>query len=308
MSYGFLATNNSNQVLISSDTRNLHLVQKISSPTEVTLSNGNYGGIRTLRYRATCNVTPVPFFTMPSTSDYYSCTRVTNVSGDQWDIELLKSGSAYDYPELYVFADPRGASPTDTYGMKVFRDDGTASFDSRLSPLAITGGLSVTHPSNPKPSFPYGLDAHNCSSSESSSGGMLVPDQYNTYSVTLPSKPMFFFPSLAQAEREALFRYEEEECDGIIVKGNCAGFYRYYKWESTYWAFYRGGLRRGTNQVFAGWIVAEFGCNWTYYQDGAVIGIGTGDQSGDGGTWPYSNETLNLSAATVIIGDASRYD
>jgi len=308
MSYGFLATNNSNQVLISSDTRNLHLVQKISSPTSITLSNGNYGGIRVLVYRATCNVTPVPFFTMPSTSDYYGCTRVNNVGGNQWDIEILKSGGAYDYPELYVFADARGSSPTDVYGMKIFRDDGTAAFDSRLSPLVVAGGLSVTHPSNPKPSFPYGLNAHNCESSEADSGGMLIPDQYNTYSVTLPYKPMFFFPSLAQAERESLFRAEDEACDGVYTKGNCIGFYRYYKWESTYWAFYRGGLRRGVNQVFAGWITASFGCNWTYYQDGGVLGIGTGSNSGSGGNGPYSNETLNLSAATVIIGDASRYD
>jgi len=308
MSYGFLATNNSNQVLISSDTRNLHLVQKISSPTNIVLSNSNYGGIRVLIYRATCSVTPVPFFTMPSTNDYYGCTRVTNVGGNQWDIELLKSGGADNYPEIYVFADPRGASPTEAFGMKVFKDDGTASFDSRLSPLAITGGLAVTHPSNPKPSFPYGLDAKYCQSSEASSGGMLVPDQFNTYNIALPTKPMFFFPSLAQAEREATYTVEEEECDGVEVKGNCVGVYRYYRWDSTYWAFYRGGLRKGTNQVFAGWITAEFGCNWQYYVDGGIFGIGTGSDSSTAGEWPYSNETLNLSAATVIIGDASRYD
>ena len=308
MSYGFLATNNNNQILVSSDTRNLHFIQKISEPTEVLKSIDYYGGIRLLRYRTTCNITPVPFFTAPDVDSFYGTTRVTNAGGDQWDIEIIKSGGTSGYPEVYVFADPRGSSPTDSHGMLVYRDDGTPSFDSRLQPLAVTGGLALTHPSNPKPTFPYGLDPKYCQSSDSSAGGVFQPDQYINYSISLPTKPMFFYPTLAQAQREAVYGASEEECDGGTIKGECIGARRIYSWFSYYWAFYRGAIRRVGNSIDAGWAVVSYGCRWTYSKDGSFIGIGTGGDSGEGGSWAYSNETLNLSAATLIVGDASRYD
>jgi hypothetical protein len=53
---------------------------------------------------------------------------------------------------------------------------------------------------------------------------------------------------------------------------------------------------------------ADYGCNWTYTRDSSFGGIGTGGDGGSGGYFPYSNETINLSAATLIVGDASRYD
>lgn len=308
MSNGFLATNDNGQILISSDTRNLHLISKLSSPTEIVYSTAEYGGIIVLRYRVSnCSTTPVPFFTMPSTSDYYGVTRITSVNSSTWDIEIIKSGSASSYPEVYIFADPRASTATDTYGLKVFRDDGTPSFDSRLKPLAISGGTSIAHPSNPKSSFSGSLSSQYCGSSGST---YFAPNNYNTYNVSIaPSKPMFSFASLAQAEREATWSSSQQECDGVPDGyGGCIGFQRTYSWSSTYWAFYRGVIKKGSNQIFAGWCTAAFGCRWTYQRDSEFIGIGTGGASGSGGTWPYSNETLNLSSATVIIGDASRYD
>jgi len=308
MSQGFIAYNTSNQILISSDTRNLHFVQKLSTYAEMLYTNDNYGGIRRARYRATCSVTPLPFITMPST-EFYAISRITNAGGNQWDIEVLRTGNSGNVPEMYIFADPRASTATDSHGMLVYRDDGTPSFDSRLRPLAITGGLSVTHPSNPRPSFPYGLDAKYCGSSESTSGGFFAPTEYNTYSLTgQPAKPMFSFMSLAQAERQASYSASEEECDGATVKGNCVGAQRNYSWTSTYWCFYRGGIRYDGSSIRAGWIPVSFGCNWTYSRDGAFLGIGTGGASGEGGSWPYSNETINLTSNSVIVGDASRYD
>lgn len=308
MTFGLIATNSNNQVLISSITRNLHLVQKVSSPTEVILSRDTFGGLRVLRYRITSQNIPIPFFTMPSTAEFYGCTRVLNVSGNTWDIEILKSGAAGNYPELYVFSDPRGMTATGTQGMRVYKADGTDAFDSRLRPLAVSGGLALTHPVNPKPSFPYGLNAKYCSSSESDQGGVFVPTEYNSYSISLPTKPMFFYPSMAQAERQATYSASESECDGASVKGNCIGVEREYYWNSTYWCFYRGGIKRGADLIQAGWMCADFGCNWNYSKDTTFGGIGVGGDSGSGGYWPYSNETINTSAATMIVGDASRYD
>jgi hypothetical protein len=93
-----------------------------------------------------------------------------------------------------------------------------------------------------------------------------------------------------------------------LGKAGCVGVERDYRWTSNYWSFYRGGIRRNGNQIDAGWVTVSFGCNWTYTKDSAFIGIGTGGSSGVGGTWPYSNETLNLVYAPVIIADGSRYD
>jgi hypothetical protein len=304
MSQGFIAYNNASQILVSSDTRNLHFVQKISGPSEVVYTSDNYGGMRRWRYRASCSVTPLPFITFP-TSDYYAVSRITNQGGGQWDIEVIRSGASSSTPEMYIFSDPRASAATDSHGMIVYRDDGTPSFDSRLRPLAITGGFAVTHPSNPKPSFPYGLSAYYC---ESDAGGVFAPDQYNSYTLAnQPAKPMFFFASLAQAEREGTYTARQVDCLGFDKLGLCITR-TVYNWRSTYWAFYRGGVSFSGSTLNAGWIVVQFGCNYDYSQDDSFIGIGIGGSSGSGGSWAYSNETLNLSSASVIAGDASRYD
>ena len=156
MSQGFIAYNNSNQILVSSDLRNLHFIAKLTSPTLADQTD-YYGGLRRLTYSVSCSVTPVPFFTCP-TGDFYGITGIKSNGSGSWDIEIIRSGTSSTYPEVYVFADPRGSTATDSHGMIVYRDDGTPAFDSRLRPLAVTGGVSVSHPSNPKPSYPYGLD------------------------------------------------------------------------------------------------------------------------------------------------------
>jgi hypothetical protein len=307
MTFGFLATNSSNQVLVSSDTRTLHLMAKLTSPYSVDYTTDYYGGIRILRYRVTCSVYPVPFFTMP-TADFYGVTRITDVGNGQWDIELIRSGTSNTYPTVYVFADPRAGVSDDTFGLKVYRDDGTPAFDSRLRPLAVTGGIGVTQPSNPRPSFPYALNAHFCGSDASTTGGFFQPTEYNTYELGgQPSAPIFFYSSLAQAEREAHYSDSDDDCLGSDKFGVCITRTT-YDWNSWYWCFYRGGIRWTGSSIQAGWIPVSFGCNYRYDQDDSLLGIGTGGDSGNGGSWPYSNETINLSASTVIIADKTRYD
>jgi len=306
MSYGFLALNASNQVLISSDTRNLHFVGKYSSPT-VDSQTDYYGGMRRLMYTVSCDITPVPFFTLP-TNDFVGITAIHNASPGVWHIEVIRSGTGTVYPELYVFADPRGKTSTDTHGMIVYADDGTPAFDSRLTPLVVTGGLAVSHPSNPRPTFPYGLSSDYCGSMGSAAGGFFAPTEYNSYSVSAPSKPMFHYASLAQAEREASYSRSERDCLGVDAYGSCWGYGTEEFWRSYYWCFYRGGIRYSAGTLQAGWVACYFGCNWSYQQDDSLFGIGVGGDGGSSGAWPYSNETLNLNSTAVIIGDASKYD
>ena len=305
MTHGFLATNQNNEVLISSDTRNLHLLAKLTSPT-LTNSSSAYGGFVELTYTVNCPVTPIPFFTMP-TEAYYGIAGIKNTTGTTWEIRIIRSGTGEAYPEVYVFCDPRGISSTETHGMIVYRDDGSAAFDSRRRPLAITGGNAVTHTSNPRSSIP-GLSARYCGSGNTNGG--FTPDSENgPYGNSyMPAKPMFHYSSLAQAEREAAYYDKDEECTGISYAGSCIGYATTDEFWSHYWAFYRGGIRLSGSDLYAGWIVVNGGCWWSSYSDSDFIGIGTGSDSGNGGDSPYSNETINLSSAAVIIGDASRYD
>lgn len=136
-----------------------------------------------------------------------------------------------------------------------------------------------------------------------------APDTYAQQYFSAPGpKPIFFYPSLAQSQREYTFYESEEECDGFDAYNNCVGIRRQYSWRSSYWAFYRSGIRLVGGVLQCGWITVQYGCNWDYEKDKSLIGIGIGGDSGQGGTWPYSNETLNLSPTAVISADGSRYD
>ena len=308
MSYGFLATNNSNEVLISSDTKNLHFLQKRTSPTTVSFTSNDYGGMRRLIYSfSNINTVPVPFFSVP-TSDYYAISRLEDKGSNNWDVEIIRSGTSTSTPEVYLFAPPSAGSPSGNYGMAVYNSDGSSSFDSRLKPLVITGGQSVSHPTNPRTSYSSsGLDAQYCATNAS---GTFAPTEYNSYTInSQPSKPIFSFFSLAQSEREVTVQEQLTECDGLGANSyGCIGFERTYYWTSIYWAFYRGGIRWNNGNLRAGWIVVEKGCNWTYYKDSSFLGIGTGGDSGTGGDWPYTNETINTTANSIIIANGANYD
>lgn len=307
MSVGFLALNNNNQVLVSEQTRNLHFIGKAT----YTNNQGHayYGGLCKFLYRINSTIPVVPFFTAP-TLDYYAITSIKPVENNtQFEIELIRSGTnlSTNIPEVYVFADPRASTATDPYGFLVYAADGTPAFDSRLRPLAIVNGITVTPPSNPRlAAIPY-LDPKTCGSTDQNAFTSDVNSQ--TQLGQQATKEIFSYMSLPQAQREVTYATSEEECDGIDAYGNCAGAKRIYSWDSTYWAFYRGGIRRfGTQSIDAGWICVSYGCNWRYSQDSSFIGIGTGGESGQGGTWPYSNETLNLVASPVLIANGARYD
>ena len=304
MSHGFKAVNGNNQILISSDTRNLHLIGKAAGPT-VTNSSSAYGGFKELTYTVNSRVTPVPFFTMP-TGDYYGIVGVKNTSGTLWEIVMIRSGTGTSYPEVYVFADPRAVDSYDSHGMVVYRDDGTAAFDSRRMPLAVTNGTSVYPPSNPRVSIP-GLSARSCGSG--SDNGAFTPDQENGFYVgSMPTKSMFHYSSLAQAERQGTWTYKDESCTGIDAYGACLGYGTTDEGYSTYWAFYRGGIRRSGDNLYAGWICVLGGCYYGNYSGSGFFGIDLGGDSGSGGWGPYSNETINTGATAVIVGDGARYD
>jgi hypothetical protein len=312
MSFGFTATNNSGQVLVSSDTKNLHFVGKATF-NRIIKSTSGYGGLVQYAFHIACNATPMPFFTMP-TADRYAISAIRTVSGNVWEIELIRSGSAIDpMPEIYVFSEASGvvAPPSTNYGVVVKGSNGvTPMFDSRLGPLVVTNGFSVAPPLNPiVGAGTYsslgalllgsgGLDAKFCRSDASYK---FAPNNANVYSIgSLNSKPIFFYPSVAQCNRTS--KATREESLNLIIYSS------YEYWESTYWTFYRGGISYSGTTLSCGWISCEWGCNYIYRENDRLLGIGIDNDSGTGGKWPYSNETLNLQEVPVIVGNGATYD
>ena len=303
MSTGLLVTNANNQVLISSDTRNLHFIGK-GSFIGYNRAFNDANGCRSMVFRIYSNVTPVPFFTIP-TGDYYGITAVRNVGGTAWDIEISRSGAHDVICECYCFADPRALTPSDSsYGMVVYRDDGTPSFDSRLRPLVVTGGGYV-YPNGSVIWHGVWGSARFCSSGS----GQLYPDAYNQFSV--PSggaKKIFHYAANAQAEREYGFSEERKACTGFNAYGSCIGYGTVENWYSRYWGFYRSGIYVSGDTVNCGWVTHAFGCVYSYNSGSSFLGFDTGGGGSAGGYWPYSNQTLNLGAYPVIVADGSKYD
>lgn len=134
----------------------------------------------------------------------------------------------------------------------------------------------------------------------------MAPTSFNATTLTVGGqKPIYFYPSIAQSQREYQFIQKETDIDllGLLKQ--------YYTWVSNYWAFYRSGIRRNSQGVIeCGWITVNYGCNYFYSEVNTfffgVIPIGS--DSYTGGKWPYQNETLNLVETPVILADAVRFD
>jgi hypothetical protein len=308
MAFGINAFNNANEVIISSELKNLHFIEKQTAPSSSAGQTTGFGGRYIHTYRVNnCPTIPVPFFHMAANQEC-GITAVNEVATNVWDIEVLTDNHT---PDLYVFADATAVQSDGGQGMIVYNADGSPAFDSRARPLAVNNAANVSPPSSPRSPFsPGGLNAKYCASNGNSthSSGW-TPNTSSDTSLALPAKPMFFYFSLGQAELEQSYSASEEECDGASVKGNCVGFVRRYNWVSTYWAFYRATISYpNTSTLRSQWTMTSYDCHWQESTNDGAFGIGTGGSSSAGGAWPYSNETINLASTIVIVGDASRYD
>jgi hypothetical protein len=326
MSYGFLALNDDNDVLISSDTKNLHFAGKATAPSAPTATFTNHGGFVELDYTITLSnrtAVPVPFFTMPHLDWKYAIAGVKGVnsgsSNKTWTIKIIRTNanslSSY-MPEVYVFVEPQAISVSEAYGFQVFNADGTVSFDSRARPLAVTNAVSVYQPANPlSSSSVVTLSANSCADINNNAFTPVVRGIFLMGpTASHPTKPMYHYNALAQTQREAAFSQFTESCTGISAYGVCLGYESSLSVLSTYWAFYRGGIGEITTSgngtfVKAGWIPCQAGCHYASSSSGDFLFIfGPGSSASGGGTWPYSDETINLTPQTIIVADASRYD
>lgn len=217
-------------------------------------------------------------------------------------------------PKLIVFADARAVTASDTFGMKVFKDDGTPAFDNRKKPLVIKEVTAVSHPTNATNNFSgSGLSARNATGPTSTWSSQATPNQFNEISVnSMPSNTMFYYATVTQTHQQVSRTELEEECDGVEVKGNCLGSRRTYTWRSTYWNFYRGAIQRhADDEIYAGYINVEFGSYHSRTTSGGFFGFSTGNSSGSSvGKWPWDSGQINTSGTgvnTLLIADATNY-
>ena len=307
--YGFLATNNSGQVLISSKTKNLHFLGKATFFTTLQIRTG-HGGLRSYVYRITSNATPVPFFTTPGT-DRYAVVRMTLVSNNLWDIELIKSGFSDIRPEVYVFTEVSGqVKPYGSWGMKILNESSGTTFDSRLRPLVVKGGTSIAPPysimSTDPPPGTFRSGSCESFTPTDQTVGVLVPDVTNTtYISNVPlTKPIVSYQSIAQGQKSIKSSGSHSFGNSIFSGGT-----RYYN--SNYWIFCRSGLSLAqsgsTLVVTTGWITVNNNCWSEIYTNGTGL-VGSDIPTRSGGTWPFENSSINMNPVPLIVSDGNLYD
>jgi len=324
MTFGIEFLNENGQILISDGLKTLHFWGKPSA--NLASSDSTAGGSFLYTYFVTVSSSyvPVPFFTIPNTSSQLvGNTRVNyQNNNNRWRIEILTN--VQSAPEVYVFIEPNAAITQQDFGAQLFNGGGVMTFDSGRLPLTVEAAFdSANWPSDPSPNASAsGLSARYCGGEDSATfSSNFTPTNTSTISgtATLPAKPIFFYPSTAQSQRMEAASEQNGYCKNFGHSGLCLGTYRNEAWYSAYWAFYRGGIgRSGSSNLKAGWITRDYDCYHDYaFRDTTSIGINVGDlfgifdnESGSatGGTFPYTNESINLTSNPILVADGAKYD
>jgi hypothetical protein len=322
MAYGFEATNDNGKVIINDTVENLHFVSKATrtgddgggySDFPQYSSGSDYLDGRVIHtYTVSCTGTPIVFIKPNDYSRWHAIIK-QSVSSNTWTFQVLISGtSTSNPPDLYCFvnADDIPVASGDTWGMQVFKSDGTTkTFDSRKQPLAITGGGSVSHPSDPTDSsgLPGLTGTHDSSSIHfwnysNNDHDFRSTTRYNEYSNTNinASTTMFSCPSLAQGVHERTQK-------GYKVSTSFLNPDQHHYSTALWWVMYRGVFRLRSGYFDAGWNVYIAGYQFTsWWTEGGIFGGGGGNITA--GTRPYTPKNINMGSNSYIIADSSRYD
>lgn len=298
MSQGIRIKNNNGQLLISDAATTFYYY----GPAELgqATASPDYGGVTIHLYRTYTSKPIIPFI-YPRSGSMIAITRVFRGYGGYWEVEVATSGMDSYPPELIIFTtaeaenwDSRFSRGSMTKGIRVKRSDGTVAFDSSVGqPLSVIQALDVIPPYNP-----------------TTGGQDLVPTQYNPYYIS-GSQPMVGFYSMALCEREYTVNQYDRSCTGISYNGSCIGFQDVWARTDRYWAFYHAAVAISGNQLQVGWLTYSSGHQWATQSGSSfdifipIIDLGGGGTNG--GAPPIVNETINYSAAKVIVADKSFY-
>ena len=330
MSYGFLAVNNSNKILITDTMENLHFAGKPTLQGNDSASE-NYGsfpeygevsgeatsfddldGRIIFTYTFTHSGTPIVFI-KPTDYSRWHAVLTQSVSGTTWTIKVIASGTSTSNPPiLYCFVNAENSTgSTEDYGMIVYQSNGNRAFDSRYSPLAVTGGGTITPPSDPTNSTgtPTQTGTHARGSVHGWNYATLDHDfrstnRYNSQAISgTYTNLMFSAPSIAQAVYERVMLGYKPSDIPFYQGGGTQDHYS----TATWWVFYRNTFRIRNGNFDAGWtnLLAGFAFS-SNHEGGGWFGGGSGGTTT--GTRPYNPKTINLTSNAFLIADATRYN
>lgn len=316
MAYGFEAKNDNGKVIINDTIENLHFIGKATRGS----NNSDYGDFpgysgsndtldgRVIHYYTiTCSGTPVAFIKPNDYSRWHGIVK-QSVSGTTWSFDVMVSGtSTSNPPDLYCFvnADDIPVPSGETYGMQVFKSDGsTKTFDSRRQPLAITGGgTAPAPPSDPTNSSGLpGVSSGHSWNYSSNDHDFRSSNRYNATSDSAAntSTAMFACSSLAQAVYKRQQHGYKESC-GFL--GCCC---QDHHSTAAWWVMYRQMFRLRSGNFDSGWTNYAAGYSFSSsFESGGWFGGGGGSYST--GSMPYTAKTINLQSNAFIIADSSRY-
>jgi hypothetical protein len=272
MTYGIIAKNTDNDILIDSEFAHYHFAGKAtlfnstripamsggtstahspSGPTGLagTQVNGNIFKY-SLSARANSNSPPPMCFIKPistgSNAPYASVILTTRI-GTNWEMWVIQT-YGHSAPTLYCFLPLNemsyaAATSSDDYGIQTFNSSNNRTYDSRILPLKVVGGNNASSPSmaNTGGSSAYTINLSVNVAPLSFATGVVGADN------TVPASDMMYYcPSIAHSCSEWQAASDGE---GFQSQGYNSFFYAWSR-ADLWWCFYRSAFRINSGFYF----------------------------------------------------------
>lgn len=316
MSYGFSAVNTNNEIIISDEMENLHFIGKaqyLSKTDAVLLSFPEYSnsatsfnvldGLVTFTFTITTTGIPVAFI-KPTDYARWHTLLTQKQSGNLWTFVVAASGASSTPPSVYCFVTAEHtAQPANTYGLIVYKDDGTTrTFDSRSGPLTVTGAGMISPKSDPTNSsgLPTITSGHDWQDSVLDHD-FRCSNRYNSISDSGANTSTAMFS--APANVQAVYKRQKEG-----EKRSCSIFHCQDHWSTAmWWAMYRSAFRLRSGHFDAGWLTYNAGYTYSSYAEAGDFFGFSSSTSYTTGTMPYTAKTINLIDNAYMIANSARY-
>jgi len=180
-----------------------------------------------------------------------------------------------------------GYYPTTGHGLAVYRANGSTAYNSAQNPLRIKDIIDVSMPLEAAP-YQYDMNSVNT---------------VNTAHASC-SRPMYHFPSLAQA-------VQEYAIEGSSTVSRFFGLSTTTTtWSFVFYVICGGGFQKGdATNITTKWIHQGAGFFGTSQSSGSLFFglIPNGSSAGGSGTPPFRYNSVNYTGIPVLVADASDY-
>jgi hypothetical protein len=191
-------------------------------------------------------------------------------------------------PAVHIFTTfDNGEYYTTGQGLAVYRANGSTAYNSAQSPLQIKDIIDVSMPQDPSP---YQFDMNSVNT-------------VNTTHETC-SRPMYHFPSLAQAVQEYAIQGSSTVSRYFGLSSSTT------TWSYVFWVIYGGGFHKGnTTYITTKWCHQGAGFFGTSSSTGRLFFnlIPNGSSTAGSGSPPFRYNSVNYTGIPVLVADASDY-